>query len=46
METAKGNWLESYAYLRGVFTSLPPAATVADFEAMLPFNISMDRARN
>jgi len=39
IETAKANGLEPYAYLREVFTKLPLAAAVADFEALLPGNI-------
>jgi len=46
IETAKANGLESYAYLRDVFTRLPAARTVEDIEALLPFNIATDRARN
>jgi len=43
IETAKANGLEPYAYLCEAFTRLPTAATVADFEALLPFNIGTDR---
>ncbi len=43
IETAKANGLEPYAYLCEAFTRLPTAATVADFEALLPFNIDTDR---
>jgi hypothetical protein len=46
IETAKANGLEPYAYLREVFTRLPAVATVEDIDALLPFNIAMDRARN
>lgn len=42
-ETAKANGLEPFAYLRLVFTELPRATTLADFEALLPRNV--DRAR-
>lgn len=38
VETAKANGLEPFAYLRELFTTLPLAKTVADFEALLPFN--------
>jgi hypothetical protein len=38
LETAKANGLEPFAYLRELFTTLPLAKTVADFEALLPFN--------
>ncbi len=37
IETAKGNGLEPYQYLRRVFTHLPTAASVADIEALLPW---------
>jgi len=43
VETAKANGLEPYRYLRLVFTELPRAATLADFEALLPR--ALDRAR-
>jgi transposase len=46
IETAKANGLEPYAYLREVFTRLPAAGTVEDFEALLPFNIPADRNGN
>lgn len=36
IETAKTNGLEPYAYLRHLFTELPKATTVKDFEALLP----------
>lgn len=36
--TARANGLEPYAYLRNLFEKLPHARTVADFEALLPFN--------
>jgi hypothetical protein len=43
VETAKANGLEPFAYLRLVFTELPRATTLPDFEALLPRNV--DRAR-
>ena len=39
IETAKAHGLEPYAYLREVFTKLPPARTIDDIEALLPGNI-------
>jgi len=39
IETAKAHGLEPYAYLREVFTKLPGAATVEDFEVLLPGSI-------
>jgi transposase len=38
VSTARANGLEPYAYLRRLFTEMPKAKTVEDFEAMLPFN--------
>jgi transposase len=38
VSTARANGLEPYAYLRRLFADLPKAKTVADFEAILPFN--------
>jgi transposase len=38
VSTARANGLEPYAYLRHLFTKLPKAKSVEDFEAMLPFN--------
>jgi len=39
IETAKGNKLEPYAYLRHLFTELPKANTVEAIEALLPGNL-------
>ena len=36
IETAKANGLEPYVYLRHLFTELPKATTVEDFETLLP----------
>jgi transposase len=36
IETAKANRIEPYRYLRYIFERLPRAATVEDFEALLP----------
>lgn len=38
IETAKANGCEPYAYLRRVFTDLPQATTLAEIEALLPWN--------
>ena len=38
VSTARANGLEPYAYLKRLFTELPNAKTVEDFEALLPFN--------
>ncbi|EAQ99168.1 IS66 family transposase [Congregibacter litoralis] len=36
IETAKANGIEPYRYLRHVFTELPKATSLEDFEALLP----------
>jgi transposase len=38
VETCKANGREPFAYLRHVFTELPKATTLADIEALLPWN--------
>jgi len=38
ISTARANALEPYAYLKNLFEKWPHARTVADFEALLPFN--------
>ena len=40
IETAKANGCEPYAYLRRVFTDLPRAKTLAEVEALLPWNVA------
>jgi transposase len=40
VETAKANGCEPYAYLRRVFTDLPKATTLAQIEALLPWNVA------
>ena len=40
IETAKANGCEPYAYLRRVFTDMPKATTLAQIEALLPWNIA------
>lgn len=40
LETAKANGCEPYAYLRRVFTDLPKATTLAEIDALLPWNIA------
>jgi hypothetical protein len=40
VETAKANGVEPHAYLSLLFDRLPLAATVQDFEALLPWNLS------
>jgi len=43
IETSKANGFEPYAYLRKIFTDLPKAQTVEDFEALLPDAIKPDQ---
>jgi transposase len=40
IETAKANGLEPYAFLRLIFEKLPQATTLANIEALLPWNIA------
>jgi len=42
IETAKANGIEPYAYLRHVFTELPKATCVEDYEALLPDRVDLD----
>jgi hypothetical protein len=39
VETAKANRIEPHAYLTRLFTQLPHAKRVEDFEALLPWNV-------
>ena len=43
IETAKANKLEPYAYLRYIFEKLPVAATLEDYEALLPWNVAPEQ---
>ena len=40
IETAKANGHEPYAYLHHIFTKLPVTTAVADYEALLPWNLA------
>jgi len=40
IETARANGLEPYAYLRYIFSRLPHAEKLEDYEAMLPWNLT------
>jgi transposase len=40
VESAKANGLNVYDYLKRVFTLLPQATTLADVEALLPWNVA------
>lgn len=40
VETAKAAGLEPYAYLKHIFEKLPQAITLADVEALLPWNVA------
>jgi transposase len=39
IETAKANNCEPYCYLRHIFEHLPKANSIADYEALLPWNV-------
>ncbi|MBB5189001.1 hypothetical protein HNQ57_003300 [Zhongshania antarctica] len=41
IETAKANGLESYAYLREVFTRLPSISSDDELQALLPWGVSL-----
>jgi hypothetical protein len=43
VETAKANGREPHAYLSYVFARLPQATGVEDFEALLPWNVAVQR---
>ena len=43
IETAKGNGLESYEYMKQLLTALPYAESVDDIEVLLPWNIKKNR---
>jgi transposase len=43
IETAKANKLEPYAYLRYIFEKLPVAATLEDYEALLPWHVTAEQ---
>ncbi|RDH43733.1 hypothetical protein B9G39_09920 [Zooshikella ganghwensis] len=40
IETAKANGLEPFSYLQRVFTLLPNAQSLADIEALLPWQLT------
>ena len=43
IETAKANNCEPYSYLRHIFERLPQASALADYEALLPWNVNQTR---
>lgn len=45
IETAKAAELEPFAYLRLIFEKLPQARTLADVEALLPWNVALNPTR-
>ena len=45
VETAKANGVEPHGYLSLLFAQLPHAKTVADFEALLPWNAEASSSR-
>ncbi len=46
IETAKASGLEPYAYLARIFAELPKATTLAQFEALLPWNVAQPATRS
>ena len=42
IETARANGRELYTWLRHVLRKLPHAGTVDDYEALLPWNLSLE----
>jgi transposase len=44
VETARANGIEPHAYLAQVFTRLPAASALEDFEALLPWNVKAELA--
>ncbi len=42
IETAKGNGLEPYAYLKHIIEQLPFAESVAEIEDLLPWNVDVN----
>ena len=42
IETAKANGVEPYRYLAALFKALPNATTLDDYEALLPWRITLD----
>jgi transposase len=45
IETAKANAVEPHAYLSHLFTELPRAASLGEFEALLPWNVRLPLTR-
>ncbi|MDH5325312.1 MAG: IS66 family transposase [Gammaproteobacteria bacterium] len=41
IETAKANHLNEYAYLKYIFTELPKATCLEDYERLLPWNVEL-----
>ena len=41
VQTCKANGIDSYRYLRALFVALPNATTVDDYEALLPWRITL-----
>ena len=46
VQTARANGLEPYAYLKHVFEKLPEAKTADDFEALLPWNVDLEKSQS
>jgi transposase len=43
IETAKANKLEPYMYLRYIFTKIPTASTLEEYEVLLPWNLTPEQ---
>nr|MDQ2734236.1 IS66 family transposase [Pseudomonadota bacterium] len=44
LQTCKASGIDGYAYLRALLVALPSAATVEDFDELLPWNIALPPA--
>ena len=42
LQTCAANGIDGYQYLKALFVELPKARTVDDFDALLPWRISLD----
>jgi hypothetical protein len=46
IETAKANGHEPYAYLRHIIAELPNCTSLSDYEALLPYKLSLEQVQN
>jgi transposase len=44
LQTCVVNGIDGYRYLKALLVGLPRAKTVEDFEALLPWRITLDKA--